>query len=861
MYADERLDLLRRLRQAGAGHTVAQQLFPDGARLRARLGTSLADLRIPYGIAAELHATMARAANDLFQALCARHRAEFSSEEYDRLLMVDGFDASAVRPVSFVPPPRLQKESTKRAFLEATELHHGLDAGVLATWLGDERGGRELAGLLTRLFARAKDDVAATENSEPLVYLVLLMLRTAAPRAIKTAPGLPIAEPTARWIRGGVAAGMLVALRLALRQSGALGDSSPMALAVRAGGDLLPWLGGRAELPGSGLESYGIPWNLLPTQVDELSAKLASGLDPESLARDLATSIARDSVQRQRLERLCAQAVLRQSVRALLLVGEGKKPLPGTDTTLVRLFSGRELLGTVLGAAERRRELVAGLRAARTEARPEVQTLYTALEAGLRNFRDDEPGSFLGEGQAVLRCARAIVALAVDVFFDRALATAAALLLERTGGESEGGLAAEYEAGRLYFLAADDRSILRERQHARTTGHLFVDVKDFTRRTALLKEEVTADFLQRDFYAPILEAAREHHMGASHLDDRGGITLNNLLGDAVSFSGDISALMQLSRDIRRALDGYSKRLEQESRTGSVAERRLALEQRHVERQLGIDPALSPEARAAEERELDEDLSSDLALLAGEKLDAGIFLSYGAAPQVALFDDVSFGSVKVAIAEKINESARGTARTGAVRAKIDAQVAKARTERLSMEIVCPWSVLVDRSWVLPVPADALSGAQEILLRGDTFGAQAMLLAAMAPAVKQVLDASASGEAQAGDIYNVGCALSDEALRAYLAARDDRKFRRCELAAAALNPALQRRFVFPQTRLVLIAGFDGARLAELFVYSGRAMFKGFERQGGLAVWEAVPDDALFFSLLAQHHLPQLAAGGAP
>ena len=38
-------------------------------------------------------------------------------------------------------------------------------------------------------------------------------------------------------------------------------------------------------------------------------------------------------------------------------------------------------------------------------------------------------------------------------------------------------------------------------------GHLFCDVKDFTRRTAFLKEAVVADFLSREFYTPILTAA------------------------------------------------------------------------------------------------------------------------------------------------------------------------------------------------------------------------------------------------------------------------------------------------------------------------------------------------------------------
>src|SRR5437868_12032045 len=90
----------------------------------------------------------------------------------------------------------------------------------------------------------------------------------------------------------------------------------------------------------------------------------------------------------------------------------------------------------------------------------------------------------------------------------------------------------------------------------------------------MLKEAVVADFLSREFYSPILTAAARHHHGADHLHDMGGIYLNNLLGDAVSFSGDVSALVALAHDIRRALQSYGRRLENESATGTVSRSKI-----------------------------------------------------------------------------------------------------------------------------------------------------------------------------------------------------------------------------------------------------------------------------------------------
>src|SRR5207244_10769778 len=132
---------------------------------------------------------------------------------------------------------------------------------------------------------------------------------------------------------------------------------------------------------------------------------------------------------------------------------------------------------------------------------------------------------------------------------------------------------------RLCLIRAEGRRILRARTQALQMGHLFCDVKDFTRRTAFLKEAVVADFLSREFYTPILTAAARHHHGAGHLHDKGGIYLNNLLGDAVSFSGDVTALVALAHDIRRALNSYARRLDSESSSEVVAKRIASIEQR------------------------------------------------------------------------------------------------------------------------------------------------------------------------------------------------------------------------------------------------------------------------------------------
>jgi class 3 adenylate cyclase len=471
--------------------------------------------------------------------------------------------------------------------------------------------------------------------------------------------------------------------------------------------------------------------------------------------------------------------------------------------------------------------------------------------------------------------ASALSALAIDAALEKLLDQAELAVQHRSGQESVDGIEAEYEHGRLYFIGIEERPLLRGRAKAAQMGHLFCDVKDFTRRTAFLKEAVVADFLSREFYTPILTAAARHHHGAAHLKDRGGIYLNNLLGDAVSFSGDVVALVELAHDIRRALNSYAKRLDAESGSEVVARsiaaideraaaRRAELQQQMAQAQAamkarsrdasGEDPQVRLSRLQAEVARLEDERKAEIALAAGEKLEAGIFISYGAAPEVATFEDHVFGAMKVAIAEKINESARGTARNGGVRSRIDAFVRQQRATRNNADLSCPFLVSVSQPLSVPVPADAEAAIMGCLSGGDAKMAELLLQRS----VRQFVASLAQDRGgSTGDIYNGGAALSEEALRAYVTARDGEfLFLSRRVSVSALHASIVERFVFPMDTLQLVAAVEpGAQaLQELYVHVGRALFKGFEKTGGLGVYEIIPPGSPFFSLLAQHHLPR-------
>ena len=366
-----------------------------------------------------------------------------------------------------------------------------------------------------------------------------------------------------------------------------------------------------------------------------------------------------------------------------------------------------------------------------------------------------------------------------------------------------------------------------------------------------------AEFLRREFYLPILAAAKARFTGMEHLADRGGVSVNNLLGDAISLSGDIEALVSLAAEIRRLLAAYEHRLEREVSSTTVAGRVSALEERYrgeIER----SQAARTEARAAAERaapgsperseslrrsalhaaaaaRLAAEMERDVSRTRGEGLEAGVFVSFGPAPLVVSIDDEAFGRNRVAIAEKINESARGTARASSARARADQLLSAARTALGNPELRHAWSVFIGQPLTLAIPPDAAAEVLKAARAGDMTAA----MRAVAKPVRRALEAAARAEDEgAGDVYNAGAALSEEALTAWLTAvGTKRTVRRVEIDPAELPAEISQRWWFGDGPASLVVTFhtDG-RPAEMFRQVGRAWFKGL---GDVPIWEIAAD----------------------
>lgn len=838
--AQRRLELAR-MSRGRAGELL--RLEPG--RLRFSLGVSLADLRLPFHITPDAAAILPQSARQLALMLLVRHRDLVTTSEYDRFLLVEDFATLPPAPPTLLPGTG--GPDTRAAAELAPLVHPLLTGGVMAAWLGPGGGGRSLVALLIELLRRGFAEMEASRGREETPFLVALMFSSQLSGVERALKKLDLPPSVDRPLSAAAATGVYLGLRLAvervLREARA---SEDLAWRVDAVLNPVAVLGGPKLLLTAGSTLYGCELLAGVPEVERLAPQLPGGLPVEDVQAMLARTLGADEGLSRKAELAVGLATLRGLLARAVRLGEGGSSGASLTGHLRELFLRTSALQGLLADDKARKHFAKELRGQSEGLKGTSAEVLSVLAASFKEYSAKAPANAAGlsRDEAVQQYARAASALAADLGLERAAFPLRRMLDLRTGAEVEGGLEAEYQAGRLYRLSPRSEPLLRSSANA-PVAHLFVDVKDFTRRTALLGQAAMADFLRREFYVPILSAAKAHYGGMGHLTDRGGVSINNLLGDAISLSGTVEALVALGVDIRRHLTAYARRLVSAISSDVVAAMLQSIEEDYARRLQAARPGVRPFI----ERERD----AALARGRGELLEAGVFISYGPAPLVVTLEDELFGRSKVAIADRINESARGTARAGSARAKADARLVQAREARGQPTLEHPWSVFVGAPLSVTIPPTAEADIREALKAGDLPGA----LRAMYPSLRESLeDAAQKGEDVPGDIYNAGVALSEETLLAYQEAMGTkRRFRQLEAAPESLHAELHARYFFPPGEVLrLQASFHpSGELAELFRFAGRVMFKGLEHKGGLGVWELVDEHGVG-QLFARHHAPE-------
>jgi hypothetical protein len=529
----------------------------------------------------------------------------------------------------------------------------------------------------------------------------------------------------------------------------------------------------------------------------------------------------------------------------------------------------------------------------------------------------------------------------------------------------------EYEGGRIYRLATDARPILRDLT-IKKEGHLFMDLRGFTRRMCISKEITTADFMLKGFFVPVLEVAKKYYTDE-------GVRLNNLVGDAFSFSGRIRSLVSLSEELREIFDRYTEQINERDGLlcdGNEAqaigeryrhERKVILDERRgieksiegIEGELRFKEFLNPiqlikaqeedfnaqcdqyqqqldnlpqqidyekdlekkkelialqenlsilkEGISEQKKELtesigsigQEDLNDIFRLICTEEkeeleklrrllkesydkeselnrayememavgkdagVEYGLFISYGDAAETISFEDPFWGKMSVAIAEKLNEAARGTGRNPEIRKKFDLLLRNARQTKGNPALTYPFSVFIDRSYALSLRSDLSTMVERILQSRDEETARhviktasSLFLGDIEKGMRGLGDDGWETLTYVNDIYNLGEAMSEEALQAYLREISPYKYYfDKKVKINELHQEVQHRFFFPSAELkffVCVERTNDQLHFDLFRYVGELVFRGFEIHQATAVYEIVRKNSLFYLLLERYHL---------
>ncbi|HUU04036.1 MAG TPA: hypothetical protein VM425_21545 [Myxococcota bacterium] len=408
----------------------------------------------------------------------------------------------------------------------------------------------------------------------------------------------------------------------------------------------------------------------------------------------------------------------------------------------------------------------------------------------------------------------------------------------------------EQDAYRVISRRVEDQrsGVLAELENL--SSELACAKQEVFRRSALDASEKVRQ-LQKDFENRFADAANRHRVCKTRLDaEKDPSERKKLLAERDQLRQAHNSIKEQRRQITQELKAQS---------GDALSRRLTdlLCQNHLKQIRQTEDRLL--VLKQEDRALEEALEQERRIHLGAELEAGLFISYGVAPEVISIEDDVWGTQRVSISERINEAARGTARNAAVLSALQEAMAGVRLDRSNPRLELPYRVFISETGALSLEPSAHRLWGKAIEEHDR-GQLDEFIAILRKQFEQAGDRQTAGHAKAGsDIYNLGEALSAGALDAYLRqTRHTHFFFRLQVRTGELHPELRDRFFFPEEVSSLVVGRrmgDQVPIeeVEIFRYVGQILFRGFEVTRPTSVYEILRQRSPFLQLLIRHHLP--------
>ncbi|MBI5887466.1 MAG: hypothetical protein HZB82_01970 [Deltaproteobacteria bacterium] len=889
-YPASRVKLFDRLLKKHPGMVSGRFWEIKPSELRFKHGETLAELKVPYHMGSDDEAVVENAILSLLTLIKKRYEPPEPSSRKETA------KAESLISVGFLKDKTFRMDIFRGGSLEKKLAQDilvytpSIDSAMLSAWLAPEGHGKKFIQWLRDLFEKILKEDVHHGLEERSSYLCLLAVINTIRKKNERTKEVRVKGLTYERLDLAVGLPLFFCLRNVLGDifnslltSGAgMYNADTEALLMSA---VTPkaFLAIPKNILSAGINPYGINQETFDA-ISRFTPDIAQDAQSITAAASAALKqIQNDPVALESLRQSNAISGFRRA--ALGYMSEFDVPGSKAQQMLFEAYGEDRLIRNLLNDRRMCGEL--------SDAMEEVQNKYakgtqkTGTAAVLQDFlisQSKKTGGFWGKAKkdttaAAMSVVEGVYALKADDIAETSVARMRAFIVDRRAEFSQNLLVQEYNAGRLYRFSTDERPVINILKVA-TEGQLFVDMKDFTRKTLKVKEIAMAEFMKDYFYRPILNSAKRYGVGRGVMHNERGVWLTNLLGDAAIFTGGVGYLVRLATDIQKIIGGYRvellKRLPPGKGEELLAEahklyetRKDELRQKRALLEKDLDIKKKADANrllslADEEHRLENSYRGDIEEAVRSELSAGLFISYGAKAEVVIVEAVAefAGPMKVAIGEKINEAARGTGRNAMVRAKIEMLLENERVKRKNMLLHYPFDVYIDRIYSLRMPPELENALEKLTVTKTPAGAQA-LTRLMAEEYYNDLKKIVAGEplsklkliSASTDIYNRGQALSKEALDAYIKeSKGERRFFKKEWAVKGLAMPIQEEFFFPFPILELwfgVAAVKDAVQVEAFCRIGEAVFKGFESNVPTIVYELLNPDGHFFKALMAHH----------
>ncbi|MBI5641947.1 MAG: hypothetical protein HY954_00575 [Deltaproteobacteria bacterium] len=853
--------------------------------LRFKHGETMPELKIPFHMGADDEAVIEKAIQALVALMIKRYEPPSAEGRKDAAPVL--FTTTFIKDKSFRTDIFISDSIEKRLAEAIIETTPYLDSNLLSGWLSGDGHGKKFLKWTSGIIEKSLKDEAWHGGEEKTSYLALLSIISAVKKNKEKIKGLRIKGLSYEKIDLAVGMAIFTALKASLRSTldnlkaqGATCYSSSIDTLLTSAVVPKSLLSIPQNLLSLTLNPYGIN-----TETYDALSKLIPDLAPDLSSQQLIGS-ASDAIKGQSdlLDMLKTQyEIVRFREEALrYLTGFD---IPGTEaqSILYELLNEDRLIRNVLSDHKTAATLIKALEeikrkftqdAQRSGAISSLQSLLTGKKSMFGSLLKSSKKEF----ESIIPVIEGYYACRFDDRIERFEGLMRSYLADRRGEYNQNMLVEEYNKGRLYRFSTDERPILKTLT-TEEEGQLFIDMKDFTRKTLKVKEIAMAEFMKEYFYRPILNAASQYSAGMGVVSDERGINLTNLPGDAAIFSGGVTYLVALARDIQVIIRRYRDQLMQklpprkddeileevhtlfEEKKEALKQKRAELNKALEKKEPGVESKLV--ALGEEEHRLENTYRDELEAAIKNELEAGLFISYGAKAETTVIESREGFSdtVKVAIGEKINEASRGTFRNPMVRAKLEVLLENEKNKK-RQKVKYPFDVYIDRVYSVKIPPELDSAFEKLITNAKPQNAQA-LTQIMANEFYSDLKRIVAGETFSSlrlissntDIYNKGQALSINALEAYIKeTRGSKFFFKKTVDAGELDPAIQEQYFFPSSTLEFRFGIEavkGVERIEAFYRSGEVVFKGFEANTPMVIYEMINSEGEFFRLLVKFH----------